>query len=59
MPFLVIIGPCKTIPIFLITNLFCRGIHLFNNNYKLLFMQSPCEHAYCLDCARSDSICYL
>ncbi|KNA11049.1 hypothetical protein SOVF_138780 isoform A [Spinacia oleracea] len=20
---------------------------------------SPCEHAYCLDCARSDSICYL
>ncbi|KAK4801202.1 hypothetical protein SAY86_021689 [Trapa natans] len=22
-------------------------------------LQSPCEHAFCLDCARSDSICYL
>ncbi|CAK9133918.1 unnamed protein product [Ilex paraguariensis] len=24
-----------------------------------MFLQSPCEHAFCLDCARSDSICYL
>ncbi|GAB4830547.1 hypothetical protein Ancab_020311 [Ancistrocladus abbreviatus] len=26
---------------------------------RLVHFQSPCEHAFCLDCARSDSICYL
>ncbi|RZC02922.1 E3 ubiquitin-protein ligase Hakai isoform B [Glycine soja] len=24
-----------------------------------MVLQSPCEHAFCLDCARSDSMCYL
>ncbi|KAM7526462.1 hypothetical protein LguiA_016364 [Lonicera macranthoides] len=27
--------------------------------HKFMLLQSPCEHAFCLDCARSDSLCYL
>ncbi|KAJ0088042.1 hypothetical protein Patl1_31717 [Pistacia atlantica] len=26
---------------------------------RLLYDWNPCEHVFCLDCARSDSICYL
>ncbi|KAF9601158.1 hypothetical protein IFM89_017106 [Coptis chinensis] len=26
---------------------------------RLMQLESPCEHAFCLDCARSDSSCYI
>lgn len=37
-----------------------NGIEYIDHSLTgLWLLQIPCEHAFCLDCARSDSICYL